>query len=179
MRTLRYIGIEVVFFALVGLTSLRVERLLELAPVHLAALAVLGGFAVFRSARTISYNGVMAWVRAPFCDVVRDSSGAGDSVEPKAGSMFGELLACPVCSGTWAALVLVNVFLYAPAVGWVLLVVLGLAGMSEALHWQAERAEWQGRAAREDAGTQWLSKNQAQPVSRMPLYLDMFDEVER
>jgi hypothetical protein len=179
MRALRYIGIELVFFALILLASLRVERLLELAPAHLAALAVLGGFAVFRSARTISYNGVMAWVRAPFCEVVRDSSGAGNSVEPKPGSVFGELLACPVCSGTWAALVLVNLFLYAPAVGWVLLVVLGLAGMSEALHWQAERAEWQGRAAREDAGTQWLQKNQAQPVSRMPLFLDMFDEVER
>jgi hypothetical protein len=161
---LRYIGIELVFAALVVLASFRAERLLALPVAHLGALLVLGGFAVFRTARTISFNSVMAWLREPFCDVVKDSSGAGDSVEPKPGSIFGELLACPICSGTWAALVLVNVFLYAPSVGWVLFAVLGLAGMSEALHWTAERAEWQGRAAREEAGSAWMSKNEAPPL---------------
>lgn len=173
-----YIGVELVFAALVLLASLRVERLLELPPAQLAAFVVLGGLAVFRSARTVSYNAVMAWVREPFCQVVKDSSGAGDSVEPKPGSVVGELLACPICSGTWAALMLVNVFLYAPAVGWVLLAVLGLAGISELIHWQAECAEWQGRAAREEAGTAWIKKN-TQVTTQMPLFLDMFDGVKR
>lgn len=165
-----YLTIELVFFALVALASLRIERLLEQPPHLLAALLLLGGFASFRAARTISYNGVMGWLREPFCNVVKDSSGAGDSTEAKPGSAIGELLSCPICSGTWAALLLLDVFLYFPAFGWVLFAALGLAGMSEVLHWRAEREEWQGRAQRERAGSAWIEKNAA---TAPPLFFDI------
>ena len=37
--------------------------------------------------------------------------------------------------------------------------VLSAMAIAEALHWLTEAAEWAGRNQREQAGTQWLSKN--------------------
>ena len=154
-----YILIELSFVALVALASLRISTLASYTPAMLVALLVLGSFASLRMARTISYNAVCAWLRKPFTHVVPDSSGAGDSVEPKPGNVLGELLACPICTGTWSALVLVNLVLWVPSFGQALVLVLGLAGVSECLHWRAERDEWQGRHARELSGTEWMIKN--------------------
>lgn len=174
----RYIAIEGVFIALIALAAARIDTLLAMPAWQIAALVIVGGLATFRAARTISYNAVMAWLRAPFCKVVKDSSGAGDSVEPKDGSVVGELLACPICSGTWAALALVVTVLYLPAMGWALITVLGMAGISEAVHWRCEREEWQGRAAMEQAGSAWIEKNQPPLVFSLPETYSILTEKE-
>lgn len=100
---------------------------------------------------------------APFCVVLPDSSGAGDSVNPKYLSGFwlaiGNCLSCPICTGTHAAGVMFGLLaLFPQAI--VLFYILGVAGLSEGLHWVFENQEWSGRAARESAGTAWLAKNE-------------------
>jgi hypothetical protein len=46
-----------------------------------------------------------------------------------------------------------------PTYGLFLTYGLAVAGLAEIVHWHTERDEWQGRAAREAAGTEWLAKN--------------------
>lgn len=127
-------------------------------PLILAAL----GLAAFRGGRAISYNAVFEWLRLPFTAVVPDSSGAGMSVESKGSGIqraIGELLCCPVCTGTWVALILAGLLVWVYPFGLVSSIVLAAAGIAEIIHWFAERNEWQGRQAREEAGTAWLLKN--------------------
>jgi hypothetical protein len=107
--------------------------------------------AVFRTARLVSFNEVAEPFRAAFCEVKPDDCGAGENVHPRgrgARYVIGSLLACPICSGTWAALVLYALYVIAPAFGWMLAIVLALAGASELFHWAGECLEWGGRAAR-------------------------------
>ena len=40
-----------------------------------------------------------------------------------------------------------------------MIVVLAAAGVAEILHWTSEFLSWGGRASREQAGTEWLRKN--------------------
>ena len=138
----------------------------EISPFLLAALS----FAAFRGGRAISFNPIFEWLRAPFTRVVKDSSGAGDSVEPYSNDLsdpedknwhyaIGELLCCPICTGTWVATILYGLYTFVPNLGTTLIYILAAAGIAEQLHWWAEKNEWQGRASREDAGTAWLAKN--------------------
>lgn len=151
-----FIFLDIAFVSVVALVSYR-------SSVSVTALdLLLLSLATFRLARSVSFNEIFEWLREPFTEVVPDSSGAGDSVVPKGkgfSRVIGGLLACPICSGTWSALVLFTVFALVPTFGTYLVYVLAFAGGSEILHWWSEKNEWQGRAAREDAGTQWLRKN--------------------
>lgn len=133
---------------------------LERAPVF---FWVLAGFAAFRLARTISFNGVAEWLRAPFCEVKPDGSGAGDNVEAKNGNPIGELIACPICTGTHTALVIVAAYAWLPALGLALAAGLGLAGVSEVIHWTMEAAEWRAHTAREECGAMVRAREQANP----------------
>lgn len=122
-------------------------------PLFLLPLFIL---ATMRLSHTISNNEIMEWLRAPFCEVRKDSCGAGDNVHPrhKDGIFYiiGSLLACPICSGTWAALSLVGAWAIVPPLGKVLIYVLGFAGGSELLHYLKEWMEWSGRSARVVSG---------------------------
>ncbi len=125
---------------------------------------ILVGVAAFRGGRAVAYNFIFSWLRAPFTDVVDDSSGAGKSVEACGRGLqrvISELLCCPTCAGTWVALSLAGLLALAYPIGLTLSFVLAASGIGEMLHWRAERDEWQGRAAREEAGTAWLSKHKA------------------
>lgn len=108
--------------------------------------------AVLRMARTLSFNEVAEPLRQPFTNVVPDSCGAGDNVHPKPGTglrhVIGSLLACPICTATWSALVLYGLWVIFPAFGKTLVYVLAFAGAAEVVHWGAESLEWVGRAAR-------------------------------
>lgn len=119
------------------------------------------GLATFRMAHTISFNGIASWFRDWFTVTVPDSAGGSESIEAKDGWLqpIGELLCCPICSGTWNAVGLCTLYALIPTVGIVAVIVLGAAGLSELFHWWSEKQEWQGRLAREQAGTQWLMKN--------------------
>ncbi len=142
-RKAALIGIEVVFVGALVVVAIWQPKL-EI-PWWLIPFLPL---AVMRAAITVSENEVMSWLRAPFCVTAPDDCGAGLSVSPKPGSVIGALLACPICAGTWCALVLVALYCLLPSVGTVAIVVLGAAGASELLYYTREKLSWEGRLAR-------------------------------
>lgn len=127
----------------------------------------LAGLASLRLGRTISYNGIAEWLRWPFVHEVEDTSGAGNNLEANPGlfNVIGQLITCPICSGTWSASFLVTVYCLNAQLGSAFIAILGIAGISEILHWMAEKHEWEGRAAREAAGSAWLLKNRGAEVN--------------
>jgi hypothetical protein len=146
-RKFALIGIEVIFVAAVIIVAVYQPKL-EI-PWWLIPFLPL---AVMRASVTVSENEVMSWLREPFCVTAPDDCGAGLSVTPKPGSVIGALLACPICSGTWCALVLVALYALLPSVGTVAIVVLGAAGASEFLYYAKERQSWSARLARSQDG---------------------------
>lgn len=112
-------------------------------------------FGVMRMASTISENEIMEWLRQPFTEVVHDSCGAGDSVQPKGEGWkraIGGLIACPICTSTWSALVLLSIYALLPSVGTMAILVLGAAGAAEILFGAREFLCWGGRKSRVQSG---------------------------
>lgn len=158
-KTAGYILFVSLFVVEIAISALHADTLFALQPWQWLAF----GIAAFRGARALSYNGVFGWLRQPFIDTVPDSSGAGDSVVPRQGArglryVIGDCLACPICTGTHVGGVLITLTSLVPSFGLLLTYGLAVAGLAELLHWHSEREEWQGRAAREAAGTEWLHK---------------------
>lgn len=147
-KTRAYVLIMAVAGIELTATAFHTDRLLD-APVWFWLLA---GFAVLRAARTISFNAIGAPIRERFTLTEPDGSGAGDTVNPRPGSVIGELLACPICTGMHAAALILLVYSFAPGFGLVLVAALGLAGVSEVLNWLACLLEWKGNEARELTG---------------------------
>ena len=125
---------------------------------------VLLGFAAFRAGRSVSDNLIFKWLR-DLLGVIEsaDSSGAGNSnepgKEPGVTRILSELVCCPICSGTWAAVTLLLAYAVIPAYGRALIYALGAAGLAELINWMSEYFSWGGRASREVAGSYWLEKN--------------------
>jgi hypothetical protein len=96
----------------------------------LAALSL----ATFKTARTISRDGVTSFIRAPF---VEGEAGTGDTEEPiETGDLqqaIGELVTCSRCIGTWAAAGLATTQILAPRFGRLLTWSLASAGMNDFL----------------------------------------------
>ena len=117
---------------------------------------VLLSLGTMRLAHAISYNTIGEPIRGRFTKVEHDSSGAGDNVEPDGVGWvraIGELLACPICSGQWAALGLLTVWALLPdGFGTLVLWAFGAAGAAELIHYAKEAMEWRGRNDREQAG---------------------------
>jgi hypothetical protein len=108
---------------------------------------VILGLATVRLARTLSFNTVADFIRKPFTKVIHDDCNAGDCVVPCGTGwryMIGELLACPICIGTWSALVLLLTWRFSH----IPVYVFAIAGLSEAFHWLFDVLEWTGRAMR-------------------------------
>jgi len=108
--------------------------------------------------RAVSYMGVFEWLRAPFTVVVPHSSGVGETVEPKDSNniivcVLGELIACPLCAGTWVAAALSVVYAVDSDFGRALVFIIGCAGVASILTRLAELIEWRGRLAWEDTAT--------------------------
>lgn len=165
-----HMGLVSLFAGMVWFVGQHIEALQAASPLFF----LLGGFATFRMARTISYNGVMDWLRAPFTQEVEDSSGAGMSVEPKRDrkhpkpfiEVIGDLICCPICSGTWSALFIALLYSLDQRIGWAVVLILGLAGVSEVIHWASEMFEWAGRNQRELSGEQllWKTRHVVKPA---------------
>ncbi len=155
-----YILFIVLFLAEVAFAAFHFESIAALAPWQLALI----GLAAFRGGRAISFNGVFAWLRAPFTKLVADSSGAGDSVEPSCSNgpflfAVADCLCCPICTATHVGGILFDLIVIFPPFGLALAYFLAVAGIAELFHWHSEKDEWQGRQAREFSGTEWLRKN--------------------
>lgn len=157
-RVLCFVAIDITFMAIIGLIAYWNRVAVVLTPLNVVVLSL----ATFRMGRAVAFNEIFEWLRAPFTEVVADSSGAGDSVSPRGTGLrrvIGGLLACPICSGTWSALILFSLVVVLPPFGMYFAYVMAFAGVSEVLHWWSEKNEWSGRNQREQAGTQWLEKN--------------------
>jgi hypothetical protein len=138
---------KVLFVSVFGLLVVLLSKMVQ---IHLTAIEfMILGFATMRMAQTISFNTVFEPFRKPFCKVVKDSCKAGECVVPRDDvspffHAIGELITCPICSGTWSALVLLTIWAYSP----IPIYVFAVAGLSEYLHYGSELIEWTGRASR-------------------------------
>lgn len=136
-------------FALVKRGKLRRE--FNVRPFDLALL----GFATYRLGRLASYDKVTEPLRQPFTKTVPDSYGASKTVVPKgegARRALGQLLSCPICSGTWIAAILVFGLDLAPGLTRVFLAVMSAIGVAELLNAATEALQWIGEARRKEVG---------------------------
>ena len=118
---------------------------------------ILLGFATLRLGRLISYDLVMQPLRSPFTQTVADASGSGDTVKPKGFGIrraIGEMLSCPICTGTWAAAFLIYALYLFPGPTRVFLVMTAAIGLAEILNALLESLIWFGEYARSTAGDQ-------------------------
>lgn len=129
----------------------------NVAPFDLALL----GLSTYRLGRMVSYDRVMEVYRSPFTETVLDPTGAGETVNPKGEGWrraVGELIACPICAGTWISAFLVYGLEIAPRPTRGLLAIVGATGLAELLNALTEMLSWGGQAARERAGTEAMAK---------------------
>jgi hypothetical protein len=121
-------------------------------PFDLALLAL----ATFRLGRLVSYDLVAEPLRQPFAKTVEDETGAGETVEPRAGSgivhSLGQLITCPICSGTWIAAGLVYGLHALPSPTRIFLEIMGTTGIAEILDALTETLSWSGKLARSLTG---------------------------
>jgi hypothetical protein len=129
----------------------RKRKDLRLKPMELVQL----GFASYRLGRMFSYDKVTEPYRLTFTQTVPDPSGAGMTVVAK-GSGFrgaiGDLIACPVCTGTWVAAALVYGLSLLPRPTRLFLNIMSSVGIAELLDAATEALEWTGQVQREKAG---------------------------
>lgn len=115
----------------------------------------LTGMATHRIGRMIAFEKVAEPLREPFTATVPDSTGADDTVIARGRGLqwaLGELLSCPVCVGTWAALGLSIGRMVLPGPTRFVTRVLAIAGIAELNYSAVERLEWGARRDRRDAG---------------------------
>lgn len=116
----------------------------------------LTGLAAHRIGRMIAFERVGEPIREEFTATVPDESGADETVVARGRGVrwaIGELLSCPLCVGTWAALALSIGMMVLPGPTRFLVRVLAIAGIAELNYVAVERLEWSARAARQAAGT--------------------------
>ncbi len=149
-----YVALTSVFLGLFSAVAFKRRRAGNLSDLKARDMALLG-FATYRLARLVSFDKVLEPYREPFTQVVPDHFGAGMTVEPRgegARRAVGELLCCPICTGTWAAAALVYALQLFPGPGRLFMSVLGAIGMGEFLHTLTEALHWNAWAARKQVG---------------------------
>ncbi|HET8524975.1 MAG TPA: DUF1360 domain-containing protein [Thermomicrobiales bacterium] len=114
------------------------------------------GLAALRAGRLLSYDRVTEPVREPFTETEPDEFGASDTVVPQSGSAIretlGQLISCPICSGTWAAAAMAYFVRLAPLPGRFFLLIMSATGLAEVLNALVEALEWTSQAERKDVG---------------------------
>ena len=128
-------------------------------------LALLG-LATMRLGRLVAYDRVAEPLRQPFAQTVPDRTGAGETVEPRGSGVqqsLGQLISCPICSGTWIAAGLVYGLHTIPSPTRVFLAIMGTTGVAEILNALTEALSWIGQLARKLSG----EKEPSQPVANL------------
>jgi len=118
---------------------------------------VLLVFATYRLGHLIAYDLVTEPVRQFFTETRPDPTGAGESVEPKGEGFqraMGQLICCPICSGTWVAAALVYALYLWPDPTRVFLAIMAAVGAAELLNAAGEALSWTGQNQRTQAGSQ-------------------------
>ena len=151
-KRLTYIAITGTFWTIFAVFNLlRKGKTLKLSPFDFVLLA----FSTFRMGRLVAYDLVTQPYRAPFTETVPDSYGASETVVPKQHGWrraIGELLSCPVCSGTWAAAAMVYALQIAPNPARIFMAIMGAIGVGEILNALAESLSWGGESSRKQVG---------------------------
>jgi hypothetical protein len=115
----------------------------------------LTGMAAHRIGRMIAFERVGEPIREEFTRTIPDETGVDETVVARGRGVrwaIGELLSCPLCVGTWAALGLSIGMLVLPGPTRFVVRVLGIAGLAELNYVAVERLEWSARAARRASG---------------------------
>lgn len=146
-----YMALMGIFTTLFAAFSARRRGRRRVRPLDLLML----GLSTYRLGRLTAYDKVAEPWRAPFTATRPDSSGAGKTVVPRGTGVrraLGELVACPICAGTWIAAGLVYGLELLPRPTRVLMTIMSAAGLAELLNAVTEALSWSGRVAREEAG---------------------------
>jgi len=112
------------------------------------------GLASHRIGRMIAFERVAEPLRQPFTATVPHETGADETVVARGRGVqwaLGELVSCPTCVATWAALGLYLGLTVLPGPTRVLVNVLATAGVAEVAYVGVERLEWSAQAARKAA----------------------------
>jgi hypothetical protein len=112
------------------------------------------GLSTFRIGHLIAYDQVTEPLRAPFTDTEPDSYGTSEDTVPEGTGVrkaIGSLLACPTCSGTWAAAFLVYGLRIAPVPTRLFLAIMSAVGLAEVANSANEALSWTGSAERKQA----------------------------
>ena len=124
----------------------------KISPFDLVMLAL----ATLRLGRMVAYDHIAEPLRQPFAKTVPDQTGAGDTVTPKEDSgmqrSLGQLISCPICTGTWISAGLVYGLHMFPNATRVFLAIMGTTGLTEILNALTEALSWSGQLARTLAG---------------------------
>lgn len=110
--------------------------------------------ATLRMGRLIAFDKAFSTYRLPFTKTVKDSSGAGMTVEPKgtgAQRAIGELISCPICAGTWVSGAFIYGLYLIPNVTRGFMAIMAGIGLAEILNALIEALQWTGEAQRERA----------------------------
>lgn len=137
--------------AAIGLKRRRADDVLDLPAKDLAML----GLATYRMARLASFDKVLEPIRLQFAEVKPDQFGADTTVEPRgegARRALGELICCPICTGTWIAAALTYGLHYLPGPTRLLVTIMSAIGMGELLHSLTEVLHWKAWEARKHVG---------------------------
>ena len=98
------LALAAVFLGTVGLFATPLFRRSPAARIRALDLAMLG-LTTYRLGNILSYERIADPIREPFTERVPLASG-GEMIRPRgagARRALGELFACPICAGTWAA----------------------------------------------------------------------------
>jgi hypothetical protein len=117
---------------------------------------VMLSVASMRAGRLLSYDLVTEPIREPFTETKPDATGAGETVVPEgtgAREALGQLIACPTCSGTWAAAGMAAFLRLAPGPARFFMAILSATGVAELLNALLEALSWKGQVERKEAGS--------------------------
>jgi hypothetical protein len=112
-------------------------------------------FSTLRLGRLIAFDRVAEPIRKPFTETVPDQTGAGETVEARCSGVtysIGQLLSCPICSGTWVAAALVYGMQVLPGPTKIFIAIMSTIGASEFLNSVTEAFSWTAQAARKFSG---------------------------
>ena len=112
---------------------------------------LLLGLSSFRVGRMIAFEGVTAPLREPFTETTDDFTGVGKTTIAAGEGprrVFGELLSCPICAGTWVAAALVYGLHLVPRPTRLLLSIMSATGVAELCYSVTEYLDWNARCAR-------------------------------
>jgi hypothetical protein len=146
-----YAGLIGLFSAIFAVFSFWKGRDFSLKPFDFLLL----GLSSFRLGRLMSYDLVFRPIREPVTETVPSPDGTGDTVVPEGTGLrhaVGDLIACPTCSGTWAAAGLVYALRLFPGPTRAFMAIMAASGAAELLDGAYEMLNWSGNAARKRAG---------------------------